>query len=428
MEVTKKEVRAESKEVKRPEIDSAIIEELLKGYERPQDLTGPGGIMEELHKRLYERVLEAELTHYLGYGKGEAPEQAEGQRRENYRNGSSKKTLLSEDGKLEIGVARDRTGEFEPQFIRKGQKRFGGFDTKIIAMYAQGMTVREIKRFLEEQYKVEVSSDLISSVTDWVLEDVIEWQNRPLDPMYAVVFFDALRVRIRDEGTVKNKAVYLALGIQRDGTKEVLGIWIQQSEGAKFWLGVMNELNHRGLKDILVAVIDGLKGFPEAISAVYPDSEIQTCIVHLIRNSLSFCNWKDRKPVAAELKNIYNAETAELAAKRLEDFEQGPFGKRIPAIAQCWRRVWDQVIPFFAYPNEIRKMIYTTNAIESLHMQLRKVLKARGHFPSDEAATKLIYLVLRDITKKWTNPPITWKLAATQFAIRFGQRFFAVEI
>ena len=327
MEVTKKEVGAESKEVKRPEIDSAIIEELLKGYERPQDLTGPGGIMEELHKRLYERVLEAELTHYLGYGKGEAPEQAKGQRRENYRNGSSKKTLLSEDGKLEIGVARDRSGEFEPQFIRKGQKRFGGFDTKIIAMYAQGMTVREIKRFLEEQYKVEVSSDLISTVTDSVLEDVIEWQNRPLDPMYAVVFFDALRVRIRDEGTVKNKAVYLALGIQRDGTKEVLGIWIQQSEGAKFWLGVMNELNHRGLKDILVAVIDGLKGFPEAISAVYPDSEIQTCIVHLIRNSLSFCNWKDRKPVAAELKNIYNAETAELAAKRLEDLSRGPLGE-----------------------------------------------------------------------------------------------------
>jgi len=238
MEVTKKEIRVETKEVKRPEIDSAIIEELLKGYERPTDLTGPGGIIEELHKRLYERVLEAELTHYLGYGKGEALEQAEGQRRENYRNGSSKKTLLCEDGKLEIDIARDRTGEFEPQFIRKGQKRFGGFDTKIIAMYAQGMTVREIKRFLEEQYKVEVSSDLISTVTDSVLEDVIEWQNRPLDPMYAVVFFDALRVRIRDEGTVKNKAVYLALGIQRDGTKEVLGIWIQQSEGAKFWLGV----------------------------------------------------------------------------------------------------------------------------------------------------------------------------------------------
>jgi putative transposase len=257
MEVTKKEVQGESKAVKRPEIDSAIIEELMKGYQRPSDLTGPGGIMEELHKRLYERVLGAELTHYLGYEKGEAPPgPAEGQRRENYRNGSSKKTLLSEGGKLEIDIARDRTGEFEPQFIRKGQKRFGGFDTKIIAMYAQGMTVREIKRFLEEQYKVEVSSDLISAVTDSVLEDVIEWKARPLESMYPVVFFDALRVKIRDEGTVKNKAVYLALCIQRDGTKEVLGIWIDQNEGAKFWLGVMNELNHRGLKDILVAVID----------------------------------------------------------------------------------------------------------------------------------------------------------------------------
>jgi putative transposase len=274
---------------------------------------------------------------------------------------------------------------------------------------------------------VEVSTDLISTVTDSVLEDVIEWQNRPLEPMYRVVFLDALRVKIRDEGTVKNKAVYLALGIQRDGTKEVLGLWIAQSEGAKFWLGVMNELKNRGLKDLLIAVIDGLKGFPEAISAVYPDCEIQTCIVHLIRTSLSFCNWKERKPVATELRAIYSAETAELAAKRLEDFERGPLGKKIPAIAQCWHRVWQQVIPFFAYSKEIRKIIYTTNATESLHMQLRKVLKTRGHFPSDEAATKLIYLALCNITKKWKNPPITWKLAATQFAIRFGERFFAAE-
>src|ERR1700747_2445479 len=328
MEVTKKKEREEKgQEGKKPGIDPAIIEELMKDYQRPEDLTGPGGILEKRHKRLDERVLGAELTHYLGYAKGEAPKQEEGQRRENHRKGSSQKTLISEEGKLEIEVARDRTGEFEPQFIRKGQKRFGGFDTKIIAMYAQGMTVREIKRFLEEQYKVEISTELISTVTDSVLEDVIEWQNRPLEPMYPVVFFDALRVRIRDEGTVKNKAVYLALGIQRDGTKEVLGIWIQQSEGAKFWPGVMNEFNHRGLKDILVAVIDGLKGFPEAISAVYPDSEIQTCIIHLIRNSLSFCNWKDRKPVAAELKNIYNAETAQLAAKRLEDLSKGPLGE-----------------------------------------------------------------------------------------------------
>jgi transposase-like protein len=294
-------------------------------------------------------------------------------------------------------------------------------------MYAQGMTVREIRAFLEEQYQVEVSADLISTVTDSVLDDVIEWQNRPLEAMYSVVFFDALRVKIRDEGTVKNKAVYLALGIQRNGTKEVLGLWIQQTEGAKFWLAVMNELKNRGVQDILIAVIDGLKGFPEAITAVFAQTQVQTCIVHLIRNSLSFCGWKQRQAVARELKGIYSAETAELAAKRLEEFAEGPLGKKLPAIVQSWRRVWEQVIPFFAYPPEIRKIIYTTNAIESLHMQLRKVLKNRGHFPSDEAATKLIYLALRNITKKWKNPPITWKLAATQFAIQFGERFFAAD-
>jgi len=399
MEVTKsKEPTQGAKEERKPELDSAIIDELMKDYQRP----GPGGILEQLTKRVYERILGAEMTHYLGYEKGQAPQQQEGKKRDNYRNGTSKKTLLSEDGKLEIEVPRDRTGEFDPQFIRKGQRRFGGFDQKIIAMYAQGMTVREIQRFLEEQYKVEVSADLISTVTDSVLEDVVEWQNRPLESMYPVVFFDALRVKIRDEGSVKNKVVYLALGIQRDGTKDVLGLWIQQTEGAKFWLAVMNELKNRGLQDILIAVIDGLKGFPEAITAVFPDAEIQTCIVHLIRNSLSFCNWKQRQPVARELKQINEAETAELAAKRLEDFAEGPWGQKLPAIVQSWRRVWEQVIPFFAYPKEIRKIIYRTNAIESLHMQLRKVLKNRGHFPSDEAAT--------------------------QFAIRFGQRFFAVEI
>lgn len=383
--------------------------------------------MEQLTKRLYERVLGAEMTHYLGYEKGHAPKLEGDQERENHRNGRSKKTLLSEEGKLEIEVPRDRAGEFEPQFIRKGQRRFGGFDSKIIAMYARGMTVREIKAFLEDQYKVEVSTDLISAVTDSVSEDVLEWQNRPLEKMYPVVFFDALRVKIRDEGTVKNKAVYLALAFQRDGTKDVLGLWIQQSEGAKFWLAVMNELKHRGVEDILIAVIDGLKGFPEAITAVFAQTQVQTCIVHLIRNSLSFCNWKERQPVARELKRIYNAESAEVAAQRLEEFAESALGKKLPAIAQSWRRVWEQVIPFFAYPAPIRKIIYTTNAIESLHMQLRKVLKNRGHFPSDEAASKLIYLALRNITKKWKNPPITWKQAATQFAIQFGERFIAGE-
>jgi putative transposase len=262
-------------------------------------------------------------------------------------------------------------------------------------MYAQGMTVREIKAFLEEQYKVEISADLISTVTNSVMDDALQWQNRPLEKMYPVVFFDALRVKIRDEGTVKNKAVYLALGIQRDGTKDVLGLWIQQTEGAKFWLAVMNERRHRGVEDILIAVIDGLKGFPEAITAVFPHTQIQTCIVHLIRNSLSFCNWKERRAVARELEEIYNAQSGEMAAKKLEGFANGQWGKKLLAIVQSWRRVWEQVIPFFAYPVEIRKIIYTTNAIESLHMQLRKVLKTRGHFSSDEAATKLIYLALR---------------------------------
>lgn len=425
MEVTNKGREEQGvKEGKKPEIDPAIIEELMKGYQRPEDVTGPGGILERLTKRVYERILGGEMTHYLGYQKGQAPALAEGQERANHRNGTSRKTLLSEEGKLEIEVPRDRAGEFEPQLIRKGQRRFGGFDSKIIAMYAQGMTVREIKAFLEEQYKVEVSADLISTVTDSVLDDVLEWQNRPLEAIYPVVFFDALRVKIRDEGTVKNKAVYLALGIGRDGTKDVLGLWIQQSEGARFWLAVMNELKTRGVQDILIAVIDGLKGFPEAITAVFPQCQIQTCIVHLIRNSLSFCSWKQRRLVAQELKRIYSAQTAELAAKRLEEFAQGPWGRKIPPIVQSWRRVWEQVIPFFAYPPEIRKIIYTTNAIESLHMQLRKVLKTRGHFPSDQAATKLIFLALRNITKKWKNPPITWKLAATQFAIQFGERFF----
>src|SRR5882762_2468124 len=428
MEVTKnKDEAGKSKEAKKPGIDPGLLDQLIEQYERPEEAAGAGGLLEQLTKRVYERILSGEMTHYLGYAKGEAPKLEEGQVRQNHRNGGSKKTLVSEDGNLEIEVPRDRAAEFEPQFIRKGQKRFGGFDSKIIAMYAQGMTVREIKAFLEEQYKVEVSADLISTVTDSIIDDILEWRNRPLERMYPVVFFDALRVKIRDEGTVKNKAVYLALAIRRDGTKEVLGLWIQQSEGSKFWLAVMNELKHRGLEDILIAVIDGLKGFPEAITAVFPETQIQTCIVHLIRNSLSFCSWKDRRPVALELKGIYNAETAEVAAKRLEDFANSQWGKKLPPIVQSWRRVWEQVIPFFAYSKEIRKIIYTTNAIESLHMQLRKVLKNRGHFPSDEAATKLIYLALRNITKKWKNPPITWKQAATQFAIRFGERFFAAE-
>ena len=362
----------------------------------------------------------------------------------NCRNGFSKKTVLGDSGAMEIALPRDRQGSFEPLLVAKWQKRLPGFDAKIIALYARGMSVREIQALLEEQYRIEVSPDFISGVTDAVHAEVCEWQNRPLEKMYPLVFFDALRVRIRDEGTVRNKAVYLALGIAADGTREVLGIWIEQNEGAKFWLKVMNELRNRGVEDVLIAVVDGLKGFPEAITAVFPETSVQTCIVHLIRHSLSYCGWKERKAVAAALALIYRAETAEMAAQRLAELEAGEWGRKHPTIAASWRRAWEQVIPFFAYPAEVRKIICTTNAIESVNMQLRKIIKTRGQLmshplhpsgctscslsrsarlPSDEAATKLLYLALRNITAKWVKPPLHWTAAANQFAIQFGPRF-----
>jgi len=396
-----------------------LIDELLEKYgSSPEAMLGEKGLFMDLKKRIVERALAGELTHHLGYPAGEKPAAVK-----NHRNGYSSKKLLAEEGPMEIEVPRDREGSFEPLLIPKGKRRFEGFDERIIAMYARGMSVREIQGFLLDQYRVEVSADFISTVTDSVIEEVVEWQNRPLEGMYPVVFFDALRVKIRDEGSVKNKAVYLALGMGPDGRRDVLGLWIEQNEGAKFWLKVMNELRNRGVEDILIAVVDGLKGFPEAITTVFPLTSVQTCIVHLTRFSLSFCGWKERKQVAVGLRAIYRAETAQAAEARLAEFEAGVWGKKYPMIVQSWRRNWEQVIPFYAYPSEIRKMIYTTNAIESLHMQLRKVLKNRGHFPSDEAATKLIYLALRNITKKWKNPPVTWRSAANQFAIQFGKRF-----
>jgi transposase-like protein len=299
-------------------------------------------------------------------------------------------------------------------------------DQKILSMYARGMTVREIQGHLKELYATDISADLISSVTDAVLEEIKDWQNRPLEPLYPVIIFDALRVKIRDEGIVKNKAVYLAIGIAKDGTKDILGLWIEQTEGAKFWLKVMSELKNRGVQDALICLVDGLKGFPEAISAIFPQAQIQTCIVHLMRHSLEYCSWKDRKFVAAELKSIYRAVTAEAAAAALAAFEAGPWGQRYPAIAASWRRNWERVIPFFAYPPDVRRVLYTTNAIESLHMQLRKITKNRGHFPSDEAATKLLYLALRNVTAKWKNTAREWKAALSQFAIVFADRFAAV--
>jgi len=363
-----------------------MIDAMLEEYGTSREaVLGKQGIWETLKKRLVERALAGELTHHLGYRAGEKPEWEE-----NQRNGYSKKTMIGEEGAMEIAVPRDRLGSFEPLLIAKGQRRFEGFDEKIIAMYARGMTVREIRGFLLDQYEVDVGADFISTVTDAVVEEVQEWQNRPLERMYPVVFFDALRVKIRDEGTVKNKAVYLALGVGADGNRDVLGIWIEQSEGAKFWLRVMNDLRNRGVEDILIAAVDGLKGFPEAIGTVFTEAQVQTCIVHLTRYSLSFCGWKERKAVAQELQNIYRAESAAMARQRLEEFDQSDLGRKYSMIGESWKRNWEEVIPFFSYPPEIRKMIYTTNAIESLNMQLRKVIKNRGHFPSDEAATKLI--------------------------------------
>src|SRR5215471_10001466 len=394
-----------------------LLDQLPANYEKPEDLTGDGGLFKQLKKALIERALGAELTEHLGYEKGDASGRGKG----NSRNGTSSKTILTEDGEVEIAVARDRAGSFEPQLIAKGQTHFTGFDDKILSLYARGMTVREIQGHLAELYATEVSPDLISRVTDAVLDEVREWQNRPLDPLYPVIFFDALRVKIRDDGLVRNKAVYIALALNSDGEKEVLGLWIEQTEGAKFWLKVMNELKNRGLNDILIAVVDGLKGFPEAIATVFPLTTVQTCIIHLIRHSLAFVSWKDRKLIMPDLKAIYRAETAETAAAELEAFE-ARWGKRYPAIGQAWRRAWEYVVPLFAFPPAIRKVIYTTNAVESLHRSLRKIIKTRGSFPTDEAALKLLFLAIRNAGIKWRRP-VEWTTAMGQFAILFGDRF-----
>jgi putative transposase len=401
-------------------IKKEILDELLKDND-PKTMFSSDGLLGELKKALAERVLNAEMDHHLADSTQD--EVSEGEKAGNRRNGYSKKTVLTENEAIDLAIPRDRRGSFEPQLIAKYQRRFPGFDDKIISMYARGMSVRDIQGHLRDLYGIEASPQLISTVTDAVLEEVGRWQSRPLDPMYALVFFDALRVKMRDEGTVRNKAVYLAIGVTPEGRKDVLGIWIEQTEGAKFWLRVMTEIKSRGVNDILIAIVDGLKGFPEAINAVFAETQIQTCIVHLIRNSLDFCSWKDRKPVAQELKTIYRAEDAQAAAAALQEFEDGPWGKKFAAITAMWRRHWAHVIPFFAYPPEVRKMIYTTNAIESLNSTLRRSVRIRGHFPNDEAAMKLIWLQLREITKNWKMPPREWAAAKAQFAVVFGDRF-----
>jgi len=370
-------------------------------------------------KALIERALGAELGHHLGYPSGETKPEATS----NQRNGTSGKTVMTEDGPLRIDVPRDRDGSFEPLLIAKHERRFTGFDDKIIAMYARGMTVREVQGFLIDQYGVDVSPEFISSVTDAVMAEVGAWQARPLEPMYPVVFFDALRVKIREDGVVRNKAIYLALGVLPDGTRDILGLWIENTEGAKFWMKVFNDLKTRGVADILIAVTDGLKGMPEALGVVYPATTLQTCIVHLIRNSLDFASWKDRKLLAAAIKPIYTATSAEAAQAELDAFEQGIWGQKFPTVVAAWRRAWDRVIPFFAFPPAVRRVIYTTNAIESINARLRKIIKTRGHFPSDDAAAKLIWLALRNITADWGRAAHNWKEAMNQFAILYAERF-----
>jgi putative transposase len=399
-------------------IKQEVIDELLKDYKNPEDLLGEDGLLKALKKALIERAMSAELTEHLGY----EPHEEKGRKSGNSRNGHGRKRITGEDGNMTITVPRDREASFEPQIIKKGQRRFDGFDDKIISMYSRGMSVREIRGHLEELYGVDVAPSLISRVTDEVMDEVREWQSRPLDEVYPLIIFDALRVKIRDEGTVRNKAVYLALGFTMDGHKEVLGLWIEQTEGAKFWLRVMNEIKNRGVNDVFIAVVDGLKGFPDAITAVFPDTHVQTCIVHMIRGSLRFVGWKERKAVAADLKAIYTAPTDAAALAHLDVFDE-KWGDKFPSIAQSWRRNWEQVIPFFAYPPDVRKIIYTTNAPPSLNMSLRKVIKNRGHFPNDEAATKLLYLALRNAAKKWTMAPRVWKQAMNQFAVLFHDRF-----
>jgi putative transposase len=403
--------------IERRGIEDEIIDNLLKDYKEPEDLIGENGLLKQLTKRLLERAMSAEMTEHVGYEK----HASEGRNSGNSRNGKTAKTLKGTFGRLPIEVPRDRAGTFEPKIIGKHQTRFTGFDENIISLYARGLSTREIKQHLEEIYQVEVSPGLISAVTDEVIDEAKAWQDRPLESFYPFVYMDALQFKVRDGATVRNKAIYLAIGVNMDGLKEVLGLWIAQTEGAKFWLQVVTELKNRGLEDILIACVDGLKGFPEAIETVYPRTEVQLCIVHMVRHSLNFVGWKQRKEVAADLRKIYTAATESEAETRLAEFAE-KWDDKFPMISKSWRANWARVIPFFAHPPEIRKVIYTTNAIESLNMSLRKVTKARSSFPNDEAVLKLLYLALRNIAKKWTRPIQNWKAALNRFAIIYEDR------
>jgi putative transposase len=393
-----------------------LIEELSQDM-TAEELLSQSGLLQELKKRLTERVLEAEMTEHLGYERHSAAGRGSG----NSRNGKTSKRIIDGDSEFEIQVPRDRKGEFEPQFIRKRQVRLPGFDDKALALYARGMTTREIQQHLEELYGVSVSPSLISRVTDAVLDEVKAWQNRPLDALYPIVYLDAIHLKIRSEGRVQNQAVYVALGIDLRGQKQLLGLWIGETEGAKFWLNVLTELSNRGVRDILIAAVDGLSGFPEAIATVYPKTDVQLCIVHLVRNSLRYVSWKDRKAVARDLRKVYTAATEEAALEALDAFEQA-WGERYPMAARAWRSRWENVVPFFGYPEPIRRVIYTTNAIESLNAQLRKVTRKRGAFPTVNAARKVLYLAITRAAKRWSRPIKDWPAALNYFSIVFEGR------
>lgn len=398
-------------------INLDLIDQLLADYKSPEDVLGENGLLKQLTKAVLERALKAELSHHLGYEKHDPA----GKRSGNSRNGKSNNILKGDFGTLPIEVPRDRQSSFEPKIVAKGQTRFDGFDDKILSLYARGMTVREIASHLEEIYKVEVSPSLISTVTDAVIDEVRAWQSRPLEAVYAIIYLDALMVKISDGGRVLNKAIYLVIGVNIEGIKEVLGMWVAQTEGAKFWLGVVTELQNRGVQDIFIACVDGLKGLAEAIETVYPQTEVQQCIVHMVRQSLRYVNWKQRKEVALDLKLIYSASTREQAEMRLEEFA-GKWDRMYPTISPSWRRNWERIVVFLAYPAEIRKVNYTTNAIESVNGGVRKIIKNRGSFPNDEAALKLMYLALGNISQKWTKPIKEWKAALNRFAIVFEGR------
>ena len=398
-------------------VTNELIDSLLADYKKPEDLIGENGLLKLLTKKLVERALQAEMAEHLGHAKNDAVANPAG----NTRNGKSKKTLKGDFGELPIEIPRDRHGSFEPQIVTKHQTRWAGFDEKILSLYARGMTVREIQSHLEEMYGAEVSPTLISSVTDAVMDEAKAWQARPLDALYPIVYLDCIHVKTRDAGAVRAKAVYLALGISMAGEKEILGLWIAQTEGAKFWLQVVTELKNRGVQDIFIACVDGLKGFPDAIEAVYPKTAVQLCIVHMVRHSLNYVSWKLRKEIAADLKTVYAAATVDEAAIRLNEFDD-KWGADYPTIVKSWRSNWARITPFFDYPPEIRRIIYTTNAIESVNMSLRKITKNRGSFPSDDALLKLFYLALANISKKWTMPLRDWKAALTRFTIQFEER------